>query len=205
MTAQILWFAHDVSATTNKTVIAKNADTAAASNAVFTAAVSRGLPENGLLIVIDTAAQTAELRIRYGLMRTYAVSTSKHGTGSKAGSNRTPLGWHEVTERFGDGKPAGTSFTSRKPDGEILPRTEWRSEKPKDYILSRILWLSGLEPGVNSGNDVDSRERHIYLHGTNQEHLLGKPSSHGCIRFSNDDIVEIFALAKNLKVYCFIR
>ena len=173
-------------------------------NPLLAAARSRGLPESGMLLVIDVASQSAALHSKHGLAAEYKISTSKFGTGNKAGSNQTPLGWHKVTERFGADKPAGTSFVSRKPDGEILPPSEWRSDKAKDYILSRVLWLSGLEPGVNSGPKIDSHERCIYLHGTNQEHLLGKPASHGCIRFANADIIEIFAIAKDREIYCLI-
>jgi Uncharacterized protein conserved in bacteria len=182
-----------------------SAPSAAQFKELFAAARSRGMPDSGLLVVVDVAAQKAFLYSKSGLAATYPVSTSKFGIGSDAGSNKTPLGWHKVTERFGDGKAAGTSFTSRRPDGEILPPSDWRSSKQKDYVLSRVLWLAGLEPGLNSGAQIDSHARCIYLHGTNQEHLLGQPASHGCIRFSNADIMELFALAKKRELFCLIK
>jgi len=177
----------------------------ASTNSLFSAARERGLPENGLLLVIDTVEQNAALYARNAFVVKFKVSTSKFGTGNEAGSNKTPLGWHKVAERFGEGQAAGTSFTSRQPDGEVLPESEWRSDKPKDYILTRVLWLAGLEPGVNSGKNVDSYKRHIYLHGTNQEHLLGQTASHGCIRFSNRDIQDIFLITADVEMYVLIK
>jgi len=177
----------------------------ASTNTLFSAARERGLPENGLLLVVDTTTQTADLYARDAFVVKYKISASKFGTGNEAGSNKTPPGWHKVAERFGEGQPAGTSFTSRQPDGVVLPESEWRSNKPKDYILTRVLWLAGLEPGVNSGKNIDSYKRHIYLHGTNQEHLLGQPASQGCIRFSNKDILDIFLITADVEMYVFIK
>ena len=175
------------------------------SPSTFSDARERGLPEDGLLLVVDTATQSAGLHARGAFVVGYKVSTSKFGTGNAAGSNKTPLGWHRVATRFGEGQEPGTSFTSRQPDGEVLPKSEWSSDKAKDYILTRVLWLTGLEPGVNSGRGIDSYERYIYLYGTNQEHLLGQPASQGCIRFSNRDILDIFLISKDVEFYVLIK
>src|SRR6185295_20317883 len=111
----------------------------------------------------------------------YPVSTAVAGIGGTSGSHRTPPGWHRVHARIGDGEPAGAVFESREPTGAV-----WLGEtRDEDLILSRVLTLQGLEPGVNQGPGVDSLERYIYLHGTNHEDRLGTPASHGCVRLSN--------------------
>ncbi len=133
---------------------------------------------------------------------TYRVSTARAGVGGKAGSNKTPLGWHRVCARYGANAPLGQVFVSRRPvKGRVLSPEEWRAGGETDLILSRILRLDGLEEGVNRGGTVDSRARYIYLHGTNQEQLLGTPASHGCIRLANRDIAKLFTLARQRPLY----
>ena len=133
---------------------------------------------------------------------TYPVSTARAGVGGEAGSNKTPPGWHRVCARFGATVPLGQVFVSRRPvKGRILPAAEWRAGGDVDLILSRILWLDGLEPGRNKGGSVDSRSRYVYLHGTNQEQLLGMPASHGCIRLANRQIAELFTLVRRRPFY----
>ena len=171
----------------------------------FAEAQRRGLPANGLLVVADVRLQRLVVVEAAGVAYDYAMSSSKYGTGNKAGSNQTPLGWHRISERIGGDQIHGRSFTSRRPDPAVLDPADWRSDGGKDYVLTRILWLSGLEPGVNSGGAVDSHERCIYIHGTNQEHLLGQPASHGCIRLSNRDVMELYDVAEGREVYCLIR
>jgi len=116
------------------------------------------------------------------------ISTASAGIGGLENSNRTPPGWHEIHARIGAGEPSGTVFRSRAPTGE-----RWHGEaSEEDLILTRVLTLRGLEPGVNAGPGCDSLERYIYLHGTNQEALLGMPVSHGCVRIANLAIAELF-------------
>ena len=173
---------------------------------LFAEAMRRGLPEDALLIVVDTASQQARLYSSVRLQKTYRISTSKFGIGNQFGSNRTPLGWHRVSERYGAKSQPGTVFVSRAPNGRVLPASQWKSPSPaEDLVLSRILWLTGLEPGKNAGKAIDSHERCIYLHGTNQEQHLGSVASHGCIRFSNADIIEIFSLSEGTELYCLIQ
>ena len=130
----------------------------------------------------------------------------KYGVGSQSGSQKTPLGWHRVEERYGAKAAPGTVFVSRRPDGRILRPEHWSDPAPaEDLVLTRILWLRGLEPGQNAGRAIDSHERCIYLHGTNQEQLLGTPASHGCIRFSNEDMIQLFSLSDGVSLYCYIR
>jgi hypothetical protein len=119
----------------------------------------------------------------------YVCSTAARGIGNRENSKQTPTGWHEIDERIGAGAPQGAIFVERKPTGKV-----WSPGEPteKDYVLSRILWLRGLEPGLNAGKGIDSHDRFIYIHGTPAEEKLGQPASMGCIRLSNRDVVELF-------------
>lgn len=130
------------------------------------------------------------------LLCQYPVSTSRYGTGSQSGSYRTPLGRHCVAEKIGADAAINEVFIGRQPQGvlEVLQRNH--VALPEDLITSRILWLAGLEPGRNSGGDVDTRQRYIYIHGTPEEQLIGKPVSHGCIRMRNRDVIELFNLVE---------
>lgn len=169
----------------------------------FATAREMGLPENGFVMIADTYSQKAIVVNAKGILREYPMSSSKFGNGFKADSNKTPLGWHKVQERMGDKAAPGTHFISRRPTGQVLAPEEWRNEIDGDYVLTRILWLKGLEPGVNAGDaKIDSHSRHIYIHGTNQEQLLGRPGSHGCIRLSNHDVIELFDMIKGAELYC---
>ncbi|HNR33396.1 MAG TPA: L,D-transpeptidase [Candidatus Hydrogenedentes bacterium] len=125
-----------------------------------------------------------------------ACSTAANGVGSEFESFKTPLGWHRVMQKVGDGAPWGQEFKSRRPT-----RTIWKpgDESPEDMVLTRILVLEGLEPGQNRGHNaagvcVDSTTRGIYIHGTNGEALIGTPASHGCVRLTNDDMITAFDL-----------
>jgi len=117
----------------------------------------------------------------------YPVSTASYGVGCNAGSNKTPSGKLRIAEKIGHGCAVGTVFKGRIPTGEIW--TEQGGPAGADLILTRILWLEGCEP-----SNANTKERYIYLHGTNHEQLLGTPCSHGCIRLSNKDILEVFDL-----------
>lgn len=150
-----------------------------------------------VVAVVDVARQVMVVTEDGRVVRTYRVSTAKNGVGAAEGSRRTPPGRHRVARLYGHTAAPGQVFVSRRAvKGQILPRTAWRSGEAKDYVLTRILWLEGLEPGVNAGPGIDSRARYIYVHGTNQEQLLGTPASHGCIRLANDDMLDFFAYAK---------
>lgn len=124
--------------------------------------------------------------------QSYIVSTSRYGAGSEAGSFRTPLGMHRVVEKIGDEAEWGTIFRSRFNTGEIANIVNEPVRTTEDNVTTRILWLSGQEPGLNQGEGIDSYQRYIYIHGTHEEGLLGQPASKGCIRMSNDDVIEIF-------------
>lgn len=144
------------------------------------------------MIAIDTRAQELTYRGEDGTTRRYPVSTSKHGLGETAGSFRTPRGRHLVRAKIGAGCPVGTVFVGRRPTGEIWSEELARANPGRDFILTRILWLSGLEPGFNRLGDVDTMRRYIYIHGMPDTEPCGKPGSIGCIRMRNVDIVELF-------------
>lgn len=149
-------------------------------------APQRTLPAR--LIVVDPAAQQAHLVVDGRRVWSAPCSTAANGLGGSAGSNRTPIGWHRVCERIGAGAESGTVFVSREPTGEV-----WRGEvRADDLILTRILRLEGLEPGINRGPGCDSFDRYVYVHGTNQESALGTAASHGCVRLGNTDVVALF-------------
>ncbi len=120
------------------------------------------------------------------------VSTAARGAGQQMDSQCTPTGKHIIRAKIGAGQPLNTVFRGRRPSGEIY-RTGMREAEPdRDWILARILWLSGCEPGFNRLGNVDSMRRYIYLHGTPDEVEIGIPGSHGCIRVRNHDLLELF-------------
>lgn len=122
------------------------------------------------------------------VVKTYPVSTSKFGIGNIENSNMTPLGVHQISNKIGHNAPHGRIFRSREDTGENY--NENMTEE--NLILTRILRLDGLEPGINKGGKIDSFSRYIYIHGTNREDLIGTPMSHGCICMRNNDIIELF-------------
>ena len=126
--------------------------------------------------------------------KTYSVSTAKKGAGEKNGSFCTPRGRHIVRAKIGAGQPLGTVFVRRRPTGEVWSPELDAKYPGRDWILTRILWLSGREPGKNRLGDVDTMRRYIYIHGSPDRAEMGKPGSIGCVRMHNNDIVELFDL-----------
>ena len=124
--------------------------------------------------------------------RTYAVSTAKNGPGEKNGSFCTPRGRHIVSAKIGAGQPLGAVFVRRRPTGEVWTPEMHERYPGRVWILTRILWLSGREPGRNRLGEVDTMRRYIYIHGCPDSTELGKPGSIGCVRMRNRDIVELF-------------
>ncbi len=121
-----------------------------------------------------------------------AVSTALNGAGEGNGSGCTPRGWHRIRAKIGEGCPLDTVFRARRPTGEIYTRELREAEPGRDWILTRILWLSGLEPGRNRLGSVDTMRRYIYIHGTPDEEPMGEALSHGCVRMRNSDIIQLF-------------
>ena len=138
--------------------------------------------ENQTLYVIDQEHEQCH----------YRVSTSKFGNGCEQDSLQTPTGAHLIAKKIGQGKPEGEIFSGRQPTGQIAPISQVAKSTGQDLILTRILWLQGLEENKNSGGRCDSYQRYIYIHGTHEEGLLGTPASHGCVRMSNSDVIELY-------------
>ncbi|MBR4597446.1 MAG: L,D-transpeptidase [Opitutales bacterium] len=141
-------------------------------------------------IFVKIAKQKLYLFKEKALAFECAVSTSRNKPSCKSGSNGTPLGLHKIDGKIGDGLPLDTVFRGRKPDGILKDQPE--EEKKKNLILGRIMRLRGLEEGVNSGGDVDTYARYIYIHGTNQEGKIGSPNSHGCVLLASENLKKIF-------------
>lgn len=146
-------------------------------------------------IRVDIASQTLSLFGNDGAcIRRYAVSTAKNGAGEEKGSYRTPRGRHVIRARIGAGAPLGAAFRGRRPTGEVWSAALAEAAPGRDWILTRILWLSGLEPGRNRLGKVDSMQRYIYIHGTPDTEPMGVPLSIGCVRMRNRDVAELFEL-----------
>jgi len=125
-------------------------------------------------------------------LRRYGVSTAKNGPGETHGSLRTPRGRHIIRAKIGAGLPENTVFSGRRPTGEVWSPALHEKFPGRDWILTRILWLSGCEPGFNRLGSVDTMRRYIYIHGSHQLAEMGRPGSIGCIRMRNVDIIELF-------------
>jgi lipoprotein-anchoring transpeptidase ErfK/SrfK len=137
-------------------------------------------------IRIDTKAQTLELLRDRRVIHKFPVSTSRFGLGQASGSFQTPLGRFRIYQKIGGDQPLNTVFRGRVPAADP---SDWDNES--DLITSRILWLDGIEP-----HNENTRERFIYIHGTNEEHLIGQPVSHGCVRMRNSDVAHLFDLVE---------
>ena len=138
----------------------------------------------------------AEQRLRLldgdEVVKSYPVSTAAKGVSEQDGSEQTPSGLHEVSEKIGADAALGAVFIGRELAGETCTRDRFEADPDRDWILTRILWLSGREPGRNRGGDVDTLRRYIYIHGCPDQTELGRPGSHGCVRMRNRDVVELF-------------
>ncbi|WP_284447317.1 L,D-transpeptidase [Fluviibacter phosphoraccumulans] len=144
-------------------------------------------------IEISVAAQTLQLLDDAGqLLRQYTISSAAKGVGEQMGSYQTPRGRHRIRARIGDGLPLGAVLRGRRPTGEICTPELMAVQPDRDWILTRILWLCGEEPGKNRGGQVDTMRRYVYIHGTPDSAVLGVPGSHGCIRMRNTDMVDLF-------------
>ena len=126
------------------------------------------------------------------IIRQYRISSAKNGTGQENGSFCTPLGKHVIRAKIGAGQPVNTVFIKRRPTGEIYTPQLAQQFPKRDWILTRILWLCGCEPGFNRFGSVDTMRRYIYIHGTPDSVEMGKPGSIGCIRMRNSDLLELF-------------
>lgn len=145
-------------------------------------------------IDIDVGRQRLTLLER-GLPRSvYTVSTGAKGVGQASGSGCTPSGRHRIRIKIGEGAPENAVFVGRRTTGEVYTPALAQKYPERDWILTRILWLTGDEPGINRGGAVDTLRRYIYIHGCPESEPMGVPASHGCIRMRNADIIELYPL-----------
>lgn len=148
----------------------------------------------GKIVLVDVDKQRMSIYQGQEKLGEFPVSTASKGVGSAAGSDKTPLGAHRISQKFGDDARKGTIFKARQDTGTLADIITEPKDVPADYVTTRILWLDGLEPGKNKGGSVDSQDRFIYIHGTPEEGLIGKPASHGCVRMKNDDVIRVYQL-----------
>ena len=151
------------------------------------------MPESPLSIEVDVPTQRLTLKDSHGqiLMQT-KISTARNGAGEQYGSEKTPRGTHYIRAKIGAGQPLNAVLVSRRPTGEIYS-TQMRTLYPsRDWILTRILWLCGLELGKNRLGKVDTMRRYVYIHGCPDEDPMGVPSSRGCVKMRNRELIELF-------------
>ena len=148
-------------------------------------------------IEISIQNQTLTLFDNFGSVKAkYPISTAKNGVGCEKGSGCTPLGKHIIRVKIGAGAAANTVFVGRRPTGEICTPELMTQYPNRDWILTRILWLSGTEIGKNRLGNVDTMQRYIYIHGTPDSTDMGEVGSHGCVRMRNADVIELFDLVE---------
>ncbi|NNJ90621.1 MAG: L,D-transpeptidase [Gammaproteobacteria bacterium] len=148
-------------------------------------------------LVVSLSDQTLTLFRKAKTEKSWPVSTALNGAGEDNDSGCTPRGEHRIRIKIGEGCPMGSVFRGRRPSGEIYSDKLARQFPHRDWILTRLLWLTGCESGRNRGGETDTLKRYIYIHGTPDTEPMGKPVSHGCIRMRNSDIVELFDLVEN--------
>lgn len=148
------------------------------------------------MLRLEVSADKQELVVyqQQTIIKRYAISTAKNGLGEKRNSGMTPRGLHVIRAKIGANSPINSIFVGRRATGEVYSPALRQLHPERDWILTRILWLSGLELHKNRLGQVDSMRRYIYIHGTSDENALGTPASHGCIRMSNKDVMELFDL-----------
>ncbi|MDO9103913.1 MAG: L,D-transpeptidase [Methylovulum sp.] len=155
-----------------------------------------------LFLDVSINAQQLSIVENNRILKTYAVSTAKNGAGEQQGSECTPRGWHNIRAKIGADQPLQSVFVGRRTTGEIYSEDLANRQPQRDWILTRILWLGGLEPGKNRYGPVDTAKRYIYIHGCPDRLMTGEPGSHGCIRMHNADIVDLFdRVAVGVSVY----
>ena len=166
-------------------------------------AVDSSFNDLELLLYVDIKSQNMYLLNKGIILKGFKVSSSYYGTGSEVNSLKTPLGKHEIYKKIGKDLPINAILKGRVWNGAIANVITEDIDTDFDHVTSRILWLDGLEIGKNKGSGVDSRSRYIYIHGTAEEGLIGRPASNGCIRMYNTDVIDLFDLV-NEKVQVWI-
>ena len=156
--------------------------------------LEKGIQLNDDSINLNQFRQKVKQLKNHQVNKSYLISTALKGIGQNKNSFQTPIGTHYIRAKIGKDLPALSIFEARRPTGRIWNKEDAESYPNQDWVLSRILWLSGKELGVNRLGSLDTMQRFIYIHGTPDESQLGEPLSHGCIRMSNDDVIELFDL-----------
>ena len=165
--------------------------------------VDSSFSELDSLLYVDIKGQNMYLLSKGNILKSFKISSSYYGTGSEVNSLKTPLGKHEIYKKIGQDLPINAILKGRVWNGAIANVITDDVDTDFDHVTSRILWLDGLEKGKNKGPGVDSRARYIYIHGTAEEGLIGRPASDGCIRMYNTDVIDLFDLV-NEKVQVWI-
>lgn len=147
---------------------------------------------NERLLIVDVPTQALRCMLGNRIEKVYMVATARNGLGETEGSECTPRGLHAIHQKIGENDPVGTVYVGRNPTGEIYSQELAQAHPDRDWIITRILWLTGLEQGKNLGGTVDTLRRYIYIHGCPDEIELGKPSSHGCVRMHSADVIDLF-------------
>lgn len=147
-------------------------------------------------IVVSIKKQTLQVFnfSTHQMIKDYRIATAKNGPGEKSGSECTPRGKHVIRAKIGDAEKINSVFIGRRPTGEIYQPQLKKDHPKRDWILTRLLWLSGCEVGINRLGNVDTMQRYVYIHGCPDEDPMGIPSSHGCIKMRNTDIIELFEM-----------
>jgi len=156
--------------------------------------LEKGIQLNDDSINLNQFRQKVKQLKNHQVNKSYLISTALKGIGQNKNSFQTPIGTHYIRAKIGKDLPPLSIFEARRPTGRIWNKEDAESYPNQDWVLSRILWLSGKELGVNRLGSLDTMQRFIYIHGTPDESQLGEPLSHGCIRMSNDDVIELFDL-----------
>jgi lipoprotein-anchoring transpeptidase ErfK/SrfK len=143
-------------------------------------------------IYISVSRQLLQLCDTDKVLFETSIATAKNGSGEQFGSECTPRGWHQIRAKIGDQSKENTVFIARRPTGEIYNRTLRQLQPERDWILTRIMWLSGLEVGFNRLGSSDTMRRYVYIHGCPDDDPMGIPSSHGCIKMRNTQVIELF-------------
>jgi hypothetical protein len=145
-----------------------------------------------LHILVSIENQLLQLLTSTGIISEYSINTAKNGAGERQGSECTPRGLHQIRAKIGVGQRPNSVFVGRRLNGEIYSSELAENHPQRDWVLSRILWLSGLEVGVNRLGNVDTMRRYIYIHGSPDHSVATDPESHGCIRMNSKDVIDLF-------------
>ena len=149
-----------------------------------------------MVIHVDLKTQILNLKNNDISIFTTKIASAKKGVGETNGSEQTPRGWHIIRAKIGAGQPENRVFKGRRSTSELFSEALREEHPGRDWILTRIMWLSGLEPGFNRLGNVDTMRRYIYIHGCPDSDPMGEPSSHGCIKMRNTDVIKLFDLVE---------